>query len=113
MREIIDYGPCYVVAINCPADGIDLLRKTTLFDINDAVTHETVNTLPTARQAKKFCRRYIANPKGTVQKIRMLSDDPVTHHRALWAVALLGNYLSMMLLSQTSTSPIPHQNAIK
>lgn len=92
MREIIDYGPCYVVAINCPADGIDLHRKATLFDINDAVTHETVNTLNTARQAKKFCRRYIADPKGTVQKMRMLSNDPVTHNRALWAVALLGNY---------------------
>ena len=92
MKEIIDYGPCYVVAINCPADGIDLLRKTTLFDINDAATHETINTLNTAQQAKKFARKYICDPKGTVQKMRMLSNDPVAHHRALWAVALLGNH---------------------
>ena len=92
MKEIADYGPVYVVAINCPADGIDLPRKATLFDINDAVTHETVNTLNTARQAKKFAHRYIADPEGTVQKIRQLSADRITHTRALWAVEMLGNY---------------------
>ena len=43
MREIIDYGPCYVAAINCPADGIDLLRKATLFDVYDGTTHESLH----------------------------------------------------------------------
>ena len=92
MKEIIDYGPCYVVAINCPADGIDLPRKATLFDVYDSIKHNVVDTFNTARQAKKFCRRYIADPEGTVKKIRQLSADRIIHTRALWAVALLGNY---------------------
>ena len=92
MREIIDYGLCYVVAINCPADGIDLLRKATLFDVCEDGTHETLDTFHTARQAKKFSRRYIADPTGSVQQRRQLSADRIIHTRALWAVALLGNY---------------------
>ena len=48
MKEIVDYGPCYVLAINCPADGIDLPHKTTLFDVFDSATHETIDTFRTA-----------------------------------------------------------------
>ena len=92
MREIIDYGPCYVVAINCPADGIDLPRKETLFDVCDGATHEAIDTFTTARQAKKFAHRYIADPTGSAQQRRQLSADRIIHTRALWAVALLGNY---------------------
>ena len=92
MREIIDYGPCYVVAINCPADGIDLPRKETLFDVCDGATHEAIDTFTTARQAKKFAHRYIADPTGSAQQRRQLSADRIIHTRALWAIALLGNY---------------------
>ncbi len=96
-KEIIDYGPCYVLAINCPADGIDILRKTTLFDVCDGATHETLDTFRTARQAKKFARHYIADSVGTIQKQRQLSGDRLTHVRALWAVSLLSNWIDYEL----------------
>ena len=92
MRKIIDYGPCYMVVINCPADGIDLHRKTTLFDVCEDGTHQTLDTFHTAKAAKKFAHRYIADPTGSVQQRRQLSADRIIHTRALWAVALLGNY---------------------
>lgn len=105
MREIIDYGPCYVAAINCPADGIDLLRKATLFDVYDGTTHETVDTFRTARQAKKFARHYIADPVGTMQKQRQLSGDRLTHVRALWAVSLLLNWTEHNLTITNKRNP--------
>lgn len=93
MREIADYGPCYVVAINCPANGHDLPRKATLFDVCDGATHETLDAFRTARQAKKFAHRYIADPTGVVQQKRQLSADRIIHNRALWAVSLLSNFM--------------------
>ena len=93
MRDIVDYDRCYVLAVNCPADGVDLLRKVTLFDVCDGATHETQGTFRTARQAKKFARRYVADPEGTMQRQRMVSGDRLTHVRALWAVSLLSSWL--------------------
>ena len=95
MHEVANYGPCYVLAINCPADGIDLPRKATLFDVADSATHETLDTFRTARQAKKFCHKYIADPTGALQQRRQLSADRITHIRALWAVSLLSNQLDI------------------
>lgn len=105
MKEIIDYGPCYVAAINCPADGIDILRKTTLFDVCEDGTHETLDTFHTARQAKKFARHYIADSVGTMQKQRQLSGNRLTHVRALWAVSLLSNWLEYDLTITYKRNP--------
>ena len=105
MKEIVDYGPCYVLAINCPADGIDLPHKTTLFDVFDSATHETIDTFRTARQAKKFAHRYIADPEGTMQRQRMLSGDRLTHVRALWAVSLLSSWLEYDLTVTDKRNP--------
>ncbi|WP_299965846.1 hypothetical protein [uncultured Oscillibacter sp.] len=105
MKEIVDYGPCYVLAINCPADGIDLPHKTTLFDVFDSATHETIDTFRTARQAKKFAHRYIADPEGTMQRQRMLSGDRLTHLRALWAVSLLSNWINYELTITDKRNP--------
>lgn len=105
MKEIIDYGSCYVLAINCPADGIDLPRKATLFDVSDGTTHETLDTFSTARQAKKFAHRYIADPEGTIAKQRMLSGDRLTHVRALWAVSLLSNWIEYSLTITDKRNP--------
>lgn len=91
MKEIADYGSAYVVAINCPADGIDLPRKTTLFDVCEDGTHQTLDTFHTAKQAKKFAHHYIADPTGAMQQKRQLSADRITHVRALWAVSLLSS----------------------
>lgn len=97
VREIVDYGSCYVVAINCPAGGIDLPRKATLFDVCEDGTHQTLDTFRTARQAKKFAHRYIADPEGTIAKQCMLSGDRLTHVRALWAVSLLSSWIEYKL----------------
>lgn len=105
MREIIDYGPCYVLAINCPADGIDLPRKAMLFDVSDSATHETLDIFRTARQAKKFAHRYIADPEGTIRQQRMLSGDRLTHVRALWAVSLLSNWMDYDLTITDKRNP--------
>lgn len=105
MREIIDYGPCYVLAINCPADGIDLPRKATLFDVCEDGTHQTLDTFRTARQAKRFAHRYIADPEGTIQQRRMLSGDRLTHVRALWAVSLLSNWIDYNLVITDKRNP--------
>lgn len=105
MKEIVDYGPCYVVAINCPADGIDLPRKTTLFDVCDGTTHETLDTFRTARQAKKFAHRYVGDPVGTMQRQRQLSGDRLAHVRALWAVSLLSNWTEYDLTITDKRSP--------
>lgn len=105
MKEIIDYGPCYVVAINCPADGIDLLRKATLFDVCEDGTHQTLDTFRTAGQAKKFCHKYIADSKGTIQQRRQLSADRIIHNRALWAVSLLSNWLEYDLTITYKRNP--------
>lgn len=105
MKEIIDYGPCYVVAINCPADGIDLPRKATLFDVCDGATHETLDTFRTAGQAKKFARHYIADSVGTMQKQRQLSADRIIHNRALWAVSLLSNWIEYALTITYKRNP--------
>ena len=105
MREIVDYGPCYVVAINCPANGVSLPRKKVLFDVCDSATHETVYTFNTARQAKRFAHRYISDPEGAVQQRRQLSADRITHVRALWAVALLLNYMELNMLVSDKHRP--------
>ncbi len=105
MKEIIDYGPCYVVAINCPADGIDLLRKATLFDVYDGSTHETRGTFRTAAAAKKFCHKYIADSKGTIQQRRQLSADRIIHNRALWAISLLSNWIDYELVITDKRNP--------
>ena len=105
MREIIDYGSCYVVSINCPADGIDLPRKATLFDVCDGATHEAVDTFTTARQAKKFAHRYIADPTGSVQQRRQLSADRIIHTRALWAVSLLSNFMEYDITISDKRNP--------
>lgn len=93
MREIANYGTCYVVVINCPADGIDLPRKATLFDVCEDGTHQTLDTFRTAKAAKKFAHRYISDLEGAMQQRRMLSADRLTHVRALWAVSLLSSQL--------------------
>ena len=92
MKDIADYGSCYIVSIVCPADGVDLPRKTTLFEVCDGVTDETLDTFRTARQAKKFAHRYIANSEGTMQQRRQLSADRIIHTRVFWAVSLLSMY---------------------
>lgn len=105
MKEIIDYGPCYVLAINCSANGIDLPRKTTLFDVCDGATHETLDTFRTAKAAKKFAHRYIADPEGTIQQRRQLSANRIIHNRALWAVSLLSNWLEYDLTITYKRNP--------
>lgn len=105
MRDIVDYDRCYVLAVNCPADGIDLLRKVTLFDVCDGATHETLDTFRTARQAKKFAHRYVADPEGTMQRQRMVSGDRLTHVRALWAVSLLSNWIDYELTLTDKRNP--------
>ena len=105
MRDIVDYDLCYVLAVNCPADGVDLLRKVTLFDVCDGATHETQGTFRTARQAKKFARRYVADPEGTMQRQRMVSGDRLTHVRALWAVSLLSSWLEYDLTVTDKRNP--------
>lgn len=105
MKEIVGYGSCYVVAINCPADGIDLPRKATLFDVCQNGTHEMLDTFRTAKQAKKFAHRYTADPEGTIAKRRMLSGDRLTHIRALWAVSLLSNWMEYNLTITDKRTP--------
>ena len=97
MKEITDYGSCYVVAINCPAGGIDLPRKATLFDVCEDGTHQTLDTFRTARQAKKFAHHYIADPIGSVQQRRQLSANRIIHNRALMAVSLLSSWIEYKL----------------
>lgn len=105
VKEIANYGPCYILSCVCPADGVDLPRKATLFDVCDGATHETLNTLHTARQAKSFAHRYIADPEGTMQRQRMVSGDRLTHVRALWAVSLLSNWIDYDLVITDKRNP--------
>lgn len=104
-REIINYGPCYISAINCPADGIDLPRKATLFEVYADGTPEPLEVFRTAGQAKKFAKDYIADPEGTMQRQHMLSGDRLTHVRALGAIALLSNWIECGLTITDKRNP--------
>jgi len=105
MKEIVNYGPCYISAINCPADGIDLPRKATLFDVCKDGTHQTLDTFRTAKAAKKFAHRYVSDPVGTMQKQRQLSGDRLAHVRALWAVSLLSSWTEYNLTITDKRNP--------
>lgn len=105
-KHVFHIGSLDIERVTYPAELRDDEKAATLFEVYDADC-TMLNSFSTFHAAMDFAERYTDDPTAALAKMRQLSDNRLTHLRALAALALLSASTGFVFEISNAQNPEP------